>query len=621
MCGIGGYISWGQHIVLKDLKSLVQSLIHRGPDSQEYWINNDQNIGLVHTRLSILDLSLEASQPMHAYNASIVLNGEIYNFIEIRVELQKKGYFFNTESDTEVVLASYREWGSEMLHKFNGMWAFAIYDHLNNNIFLSRDRFGVKPLYYYHNNSTFIFASEVKAIHKLLGPSLELNPKVINDILNADFNNHGTEETYLQTVKILPAGFSIELTRNKLVKKKWYELKLRNIPQTFNSCAEELTELIFDSCKIRLRSDVPVATCLSGGVDSGIITSFISHLGLDDTRFNKYSHRSFCASFPDTPLDEAEAATYLAEKIGSKLDILRIDCPTPDLLEESMYDCDGPMHALAFFPIWSLYKFIKENGITVTLDGQGPDEMLGGYNPLEDSLKAAIELNNPRWFFDVYKTYSAQGESTQSSSKKFAARTMVSVFKQKAKQLINHPRLISDYTNNLHPSHTDVQLFNNSLDQRLYKYFFQSPLPGILQQYDRCSMAHGVECRMPFMDFRIVEYIFSLPVEYKVGHGYTKRILRAAAENILPDRIRLNKTKIGFNAPVVDWFKGPLKEWMMDQMNSDTFIDNNFFDGRVEKRKFEKFIHDNSNSWTTAWAFWPKVHLSWWLEMIDKGEL
>jgi asparagine synthase (glutamine-hydrolysing) len=278
------------------------------------------------------------------------------------------------------------------------------------------------------------------------------------------------------------------------------------------------------------------------------------------------------------------------------------------------------MHALAFFPIWSLYKFIKNNGITVTLDGQGPDEMLGGYNPLEDALKAAIELKNPQWFFDLYKTYSAQGESSQTSSKKFAAVTLLSVFKQKAKQVILKPKLTSDCTNSLYPAHIATHLFKNSLDQRLYKYFFQSPLPGILQQYDRCSMSHGVECRMPFMDYRIVEFIFSLPVEFKVGNGFTKRILRASAKNILPDKIRLNKTKIGFNAPVVDWFKGPLKEWMMDQMNSATFIDNVFFDGKEEKRKFEEYTQYDNNSWTKAWAFWPKVHLAWWLGIINRGE-
>lgn len=618
MCGVAGYICWDQPVDKSNLKTMIQGLIHRGPDSQNYWISNDQHIGLIHTRLSILDLSAGGAQPMHAYDARIVFNGEIYNFIEIKEELKNKGYLFITGSDTEVVLVAYREWGLEMLNKFNGMWAFAIYDHLKNTILLSRDRYGVKPLYYYQKNNTIIFASEVNVIHKLLGFSHPLNPNVLNDILGANFINHGTEETYLQDVKVLPAGYCIEFSPDSLIKNKWYELKSINVPLSYKDCAKELKELIFDSCKIRLRSDVPVATCLSGGVDSGIITSFISKLNHNDSRFNKYSHQSFCASFPNTPLDEASAAAFLAREVGSEFHVLNVTCPSIELLEESLLSCDGPMHSLAFFPIWSLYKFIKNSGITVTLDGQGPDEMLGGYNPLEDALKAAIELKKPGWFFDLFNTYAAQGENKQSSARIFAFKTMLSVVKQQLNHGSKHPQILQDLTNGLYPVHLNVDSFKNKLDKRLYKYFFQSPLPGLLQQYDRCSMAHGVECRMPFMDYRIVEFIFSLPVEYKIGHGYTKRILREAADNILPDSLRLNKTKIGFNAPVVDWFTGPLRSWLLDQASSSSFINSTYFDGKQIKYNFENFVAQSKPSWNEGWRYWPYFHLTWWLNNLSR---
>ena len=614
MCGIAGIYNFNlNQIEINEIDLITDALTHRGPDGRGIRYNENKSVALGHRRLSILDLSDSASQPM-AFEEErywIVFNGEIFNFIEIRTELNNKGYQFKTESDTEVVLAAYHHWGEDCLNKFNGMWAFAIYDQQDHSLILSRDRYGVKPLYYYFDEEIFYFASEVQAIHKVLGKQHPLNEKVISETARGSFNSHGTNLTYLESVYSLTGGHNLFIKNKKISVNVWYELKKISVPTNFDEQAVQLRNLIIDACNIRMRSDVPVATCLSGGLDSGTITSIISKFGdTSNSRFNNYTHKGFCASFPNTVIDESKDAVRLAKQLNTKIDVLEIKAPKKEELIEAMKACDGPMHALAFYPIWSLYKHIRENNIKVTLDGQGPDEMLGGYRPILDALDAAIELKKPRWFLNVYDTYSSMGETKQFSSKKFARKQLLLII---LKRII--PKFI---LNRIVPEQKINAPFwiTNKFDKSLYHQFFYSPLPGILQQYDRCSMANGVECRMPFMDYRIVEFLFSLPVESKVGDGYTKRILREATKGILPDETRLNKLKIGFNAPIVDWFKGNLKDFMLEIINSNEFLESKYFDGKKLNYDFLDFLNKKKPLWDDAWKFWPPVHLTWWLNNL-----
>jgi asparagine synthase (glutamine-hydrolysing) len=628
MCGIAGIYNLNNEPVQKaEIDILTDAVKRRGPDGRGIWFKN--NVALGQRRLAILDLTSKGRQPMSYADGRywITLNGEIYNFIEIKEKLIKKGYKFASESDTEVILAAYQEWGEKMLNLFNGMWAFAIYDKVGKTLFLSRDRFGVKPLYYYQNKDKIIFSSEVQAIHKILGNKHILNERVIKDIASGSFLNHGTNQTYLKDVFSLPAGYNLIIKNKKVRINEWYKLRRVIVPDNFEEQTKKLKDLIKDSCNIRLRSDVSIGTCLSGGVDSGSITALISsYKPKKGERFSKYSHRSFCASFPDTPIDESKKAKLLAKRLGSKLDVVNINAPSSEDLETAMKECDGPMHALAFFPIWSLYRYIKKSGITVTLDGQGPDEMLGGYRPVMEALKAAIELKKPLWFIDIYKIYSEQGDTPQFSSKWYVRKIIGILFFKNVimagTSILSHlgfPKMNQDLKKFLNPNKTKFKFaketmgFNNSLDESLFEQFFQAPLPGILNQYDRCSMAHGVECRMPFMDYRIVEFIFSLPPESKVGGGYTKKILREAMKGIVPDRIRLEKTKIGFNAPIVDWFRGPLKDLMLEQMGKPEFVTSKYFDGEKIKKDFNNFLNVPNPQWDEAWKFWPPVHLAWWM--------
>jgi asparagine synthase (glutamine-hydrolysing) len=546
-----------------------------------------------------------------------VFNGEVYNFIELREHLRRSGYSFQTDTDTEVIPAAYDCWGTQCLHRFNGMWAFAIWDSERKRMWLARDRFGKKPLYFYWDGRTFAFASEVRALHAWIGRQADLDAGVVRSICRGEFEWHGTDRTYLAAVKALPAGHLLKVSPGSITITRWYELHPFGImvPRKFADQAAELRDLILDACRLRLRSDVPLATCLSGGLDSASITASI-HRGLTqrDSRTASHFHQAFSASFPGTMLDETAAAVRLARDVGADLRTHVVDPPSSEQLLRAVADCDGPMHSLAFYPIWSLYRFIRETGVKVTLDGQGPDELLGGYyHTVLEAMQSALVKLDLSWLMDIYKTYGAQGEASYRSSNSYVRTQLRALLRMpfgKIKRFIRrlaglspapgpNLRYVCGIPENLSP-----------LTSELFSQFCQRHLPTLLQQYDRCSMAHGIECRMPFLDYRIVEYVFSLPDKHKVGAGYTKRILREAMKGLVPDEIRLNKTKIGFNAPIVEWFLGPLRELLLDTMRSRQFTQCEYFDGRSLARNFERWL--GNPCWDAAWAFWPPVHFLLW---------
>jgi asparagine synthase (glutamine-hydrolysing) len=635
MCGIAGIVK--PQVLEGDLKKFINSLKHRGPDDSGYWISYDNKVGLVHTRLSILDLSDRAKQPMHSLcdRYLIVFNGEIYNYIELRNELIAIGYSFETDSDTEVILAGYNEYGIRLLDMLNGMWAFAIFDKQSDTLFLSRDRYGIKPLYYYKSDNEFLFASEVQAIHKYHGPEYPLNELVIRDILKGGFSNHGSSQTYLKDVKNLPSGHYLVMKNSEIDVCQWYFCKKQKIRLSVKEQAVKLQSLIFDSVRLRLRSDVPVGTCLSGGVDSTAIASVIKRItSQNDGESNLFSYKSFTLSFPNTSMDEVEDAKWLSQNLGNSIKIVSLEKPDIKELEYCMSKMDGPMHSLAFYPIWKLFGFIHENKIKVTLDGQGPDEMLGGYRPVFDALRTASKFFDPLWFLDILDTYQNQGEKVNDSSKTYVKKELqyflnykknkaIIDFKLLLLWILRNARIINKKKVTVLPGLISTisvpEFINNPLDENLFKQFFQSPLPGILNQFDRCSMAHGVEARMPFMDYRIVEFIFSLPPKSKIGNGYTKRILRLAMKDIVPDHIRLKKNKIGFNAPMLEWFKGDLKNWLISISETQEFNSSEYFDPIQIKEKLYYFLNDKDPKWEMAWNLWPYFHFAWWLRHLKSS--
>lgn len=628
MCGISG-IRRQTPVNRAEIADLTRNIEHRGPDGIGHWISGDKQTALGHSRLSILDLSHAADQPMTSSSGryTIVFNGEVYNFVELSRELQDHGYSFSTSSDTEVILAALEQWGTDALPRFNGMWALAIYDAQDRKLLLARDRYGVKPLYYYHDAHQFVFASEIQAIGRFIDRKVSANETFLRRLVGYDTSAYGEVDTYLNGVKCLLGGFVATVDdKCHLEVRQWYRLTRVHVPPSFKSQANELRELLTDACRIRLRSDVPVATCLSGGIDSGSIVSLLAEIGKEGAyRSEQFSHRSFTAAFPGTSLDETAAAEMLARQKGMNLDVHVIECPTPQELERAMSACDGPMPALAFYPIWKLYEHIKQSGISVTLDGQGADEMLGGYYLGFPALRGAWQAQRPFWAMDLYRTYKAlspnAGEWIQNDLRamwRHAKADIDQALKRPVKNLLKTCGLYSPKpAKGASPPQRPVYIAEsdsdcgNWLGHALWQQFFSNPLPFLLHQYDRCSMASGVECRMPFMDYRIVEFIFSLPLDSRIGGGYTKRVLREAMRGILPEETRTNRLKTGFNAPFNNWLRGPLREWTEDLIASRTFLDNTLFDGNELRRDFHEKC-DSDSTTIDERKLWPCLHIAWW---------
>ncbi|GDX93680.1 asparagine synthetase B [Planctomycetia bacterium] len=618
MCGIAGLLGTAEgQWQAQCLQRLTALLSHRGPDGQGTWTSPCGRVGLGHTRLSILDLSAAASQPMRSADNRycIVFNGEIYNFLELAEELRQAGVVFRSRSDTEVLLEGFRHWQHQLWNRLNGMWAVAIHDCVTGQTVLCRDRFGVKPLFFLQQpDRPLIFASEASAIDRLLHGRLTPDARWLQQTGTQDT---GDRSCYSEVRSLRAGELLIVSPDGQLQSKIWYRMQPVECPATFAGQAQRFRELLIDACRLRLRSDVPVATCLSGGLDSGSLVALLHKYAAADPRFAGFNHRSFNAAFPGTQQDESAAASRLATECGVLLDCHTINCPSPAELENALLSCDGPMPCMAFYPIWQLYRYIRQQGVVVTLDGMGPDEYLGGYYIGQAALHGAWETGSISWFRDVRRTYAAlyqHGPEQTAADARVVLRTGLSRLKRR---LFRRPALpgpgarfpIGVIGEQLEES----GLLKNTLARCLFHQVTACPLPYLLHQYDRCSMANGVESRFPFMDYRLLEFAFSLPLQSRVGGGYTKRVLREAVAGALPDAIRLNKRKTGFNSPFSDWLKGPLRDWVGDLASSQAFRESSFFDGGSLSRDI---LHGLSVPEATLreWDVWMPLHLTWWLQ-------
>ena len=615
MCGI---LLTQNYFDRTKFKKSLDKIKSRGPDYCSVQEKKEIQTLLGHNRLIIHDQDARSHQPFEHEGYSLIYNGEIFNFIELREDLKNCGVEFSTSSDTEVLLKSWLYWGKECLHKFNGMWAFAIVNLKTGEIFASRDRFGIKPLYFF-DKEFFALGSEVRSIHALIGTNAPMNNDFLKNVLNGETSVYGTNLTWLKDVFAVPAGASLVRKRESVRIEKWYTFKRQKISEHVNEQAEHLRNLLIDACKIRLRSDVPVGTCLSGGIDSGGILSIISKK-IHSHDKSTFAHRAFTMAFPNSLICEENLARNVAKSNGVDLDVTKLDNPNIEDMENCMRAFDGPSHALAFYPIHQLYKRISEQGIKVTLDGQGPDEMLGGYYIFKEVILS--HLMEKKYFQTLMAIRSAISHSHEGSLKGFLkiCKILISVLigekvRLRLKKILGKnqpPQKTVNFDNDTFPYDNKDFETMNPFDKSLFNQFFYNPLPCILFQYDRVSMANGVECRMPYMDYRVVEYLMSLPSESKFSNGYTKFILRYALKGILPDRVRLERKKIGFNAPIVEWFRGPLKNWILEIMDSEEFQKNDLFDGKKIKNDFVRFLSRKNMGWDKAWIFWGYVHYAWW---------
>lgn len=552
MCGITGIIMKDfTSVDSKRLKEMNDSIQHRGPDGEGFYYFD--NVGFGHRRLAILDLSDAGAQPMSWNNKyTITFNGEIYNYLEIKKELEKIGFTFSSGTDTEIILAAYHQWGTQCVNRFNGMWAFAIHDRMQSQVFISRDRFGVKPLYLFSNETMFSFASEIRQLLFLL-KDVYADTQIIFDYLYLNQQNH-TNNTFFREIKRVPQGCNLiyKLPSNHYTIEKYYQLKLN--PDIHKLSVMDAIDLyrenLIKSINLRLRSDVLVGTCLSGGLDSSIISVIAS------ARYHHTSNQKFRAITAGS-IEKETDETHFAELVvkHSNLDwyttrpsVEEID----SVIEEVIRIQEEPFLSLSIVMQYFVMKLAKESGCIVLLDGQGGDETLLGYERYYSTYLNELPLTKA-----IAEYFKISKNSKLSISEVLAYKTYFTNTIIRKKVLINRNRFIKKpyrhYFNDLLLE--SITHSFQSIEALQLNEIQSLQLPKLLNYEDKNSMRFSIEARVPFLDYNLVEIAVSLPMEAKIRDGWTKYPLRMIGKDLLPPEVTWRKNKFGFEAPKQTWNK------------------------------------------------------------------
>jgi len=620
MCGINGF-NWNDKSLVKIMNDSIK---HRGPDDEGVYFN--KNVSLGHRRLSILDISKAGHQPMFyskergassaLFNRlnikksriNIVYNGEIYNFNDIKKELLKQGYKFTTKTDTEVILASYLEWGVGCVRKFNGMWAFCIYDQTKDILFMSRDRIGIKPLYYYFKKGKFIFSSEIKGI---LATGVERipNESAIFDFLYYNFRDHEKGTFFKDIEKVGPGeNLIFKINEEKIKKEDYYSLK-GVLKKGFKK--KDLKKLIEDSIKLRLVSDVMVNASLSGGLDSSTIVCMMKKLQ------PKKNFKVFSLIFPGRDIDESKFQKIVEDNVDVARHTTSFD--EEDLikdLEDFIFLHEEPLKSFSQYGQYKIMELAKLNHAKVLLDGQGADEILAGYD----------------WFYG-YSLYEL-----------FLKMKWIKLTKEILcyKKRYGNVKIIGYFLANIIPNGLARKLWRIRMNHINYNYFkgynkrrikeiqwnaktlnkisfiaiTYSTLPELLNYEDKNSMRWSIESRVPFCDYNIIEYLLKQPAEQKIDNAETKIILRKSMEGILPEEIRLRKDKIGFATPDKELLKNDkMKKAMEEMLSSHKFQKMKYWNYKVIKEKY--VIHLSGKKNHSRELFKIFLFFKWWERFIE----
>src|SRR5579871_384320 len=562
MCGIAGIISTNSNNVSKSrLQKMTDAIAHRGPDGEGFWINASGKTALGHRRLSIIDLNENAAQPMHYANRfSVVHNGEIYNYIELKEELAKKGYTFRTSSDTEVILAAYDCYKEECLQFFDGMFAFAIWDEKDQTLFCARDRFGEKPFYYSFDENQFLFGSEAKAIWAA-GIDKKVNNPLLLNYLTLGHAHTPVDKTitFFQEIFSLPPAHHLTLRLSDFsfsLNSYWDCNKEKKIIIDENDAVDKLQQLLFASIKRRLRSDVAIGTSLSGGLDSSSIVSVIKELNA-----NNFSQKTFSAIFPGFEKDESVYINTITKKFS--LENYSVTPTVDDLIkdfEKLCYHQEIPFSSSSIYAQFKVFQLAKQHDIKVMLDGQGADEIFVGYAKyIHWFLKELLRKN----FIAARKEMSALKKNAikfdwnykNCIAAWFPAQAANQLEKREAKRVLRNPDINEDFKQQFFDRPSIYKPLVTKLNDILYFNTFQSGLDELLHYADRNSMAHGVEVRLPFLNHELVEFAFTLPGNFKIHDGWTKWILRKSMFEKLPEEVVWRKDKIGYEPPQKMWME------------------------------------------------------------------
>lgn len=567
MCGIAGYISRDKDSGIADkINIMLEKIIYRGPDGGGNHVH-DQRVGLGHRRLSIIDLSDNAGQPMcYRDRYWLTYNGEIYNYIELRNELKEQGYTFSTESDTEVLLASFDYWGKDCVAHFNGMWSFALFDEKNEKLFCSRDRYGVKPFYYYTNGQVFIFGSEIKEILAVYPEECKADMDNLAVYLTKGSLDRN-DGTMFANIKQLIGGFNLFLDcRNLSCEiKEYYDLrKIRIADRSKETNYIMFREKFMQSVGFRLRSDVQIGSCLSGGLDSSSIVCAV-HKELEGTG-NAGKQYTVSSCFEDKRYDEQEFIDEVVKDTGvTAYKVFPEMEKLFDELDKLIWHMDEPFASTSIYAQWNVFRKAKEKGLTVMLDGQGSDEQLAGYTPFYQVLFVnLLRRGKFRQLFheiNCYRTLRSESEPIRIGEillSTLASALLPEGLHFKANRLYVRRLRGLPFPKHLYDNEkarSEFAYYNKKDPQEFIYAGMTQGLRALLHYEDRNSMAHSIESRVPFLDYELVEFIYSVPFSQKIENGRTKNLLREGLKDILPTAIYNRISKLGFVTTEDKWLK------------------------------------------------------------------
>lgn len=669
MCGICGVFDIGHR--LGSIVSMNKVQAHRGPDDEGYLFINTATrehrlaagedtagelalplaaeldtsqctLVLGSRRLAILDLSPAGHMPMSYADGRcwVVFNGEIYNYRELRQQLQTLGYTFRSDSDTEVILAAYLEWGVDCLSRFNGMFGIALWDSERNVLFCARDRFGVKPFYYHRQEGFFAFASEIKALVQHPSVPRKPNEEVIYDYLALGLSDH-SEQTFFEGIVTLPPGHFalLDLADGALRQQRWWDVQVNDRFEPQSARHEErvyteFADLLEDAVRLRLRSDVPVGSALSGGLDSSSIVVLANRLLLEEQVIPRHlvgeHQQTFTARNAEADIDEHFYSNLIVRRTGAQEHLVYPKAETLwGELAQFAWHQDEPVNSTSQYAQWCVMRLAKQNGVTVLLDGQGGDEILAGYT-------AYVPL-----YVDQVRQYAGLGAAAKAAwqTARIGGGPVVD-------QLINHAkhrlpwhaqRLVDTLRPpRLGPGHggtglqewqlapvlmdhcherrwTAPQLDSAGLAGHLHRDLTATNLPKLLRYEDRSSMAFSLETRLPFLDYRVVQMVFSLPLNYRFHDGWSKYLLRRAMSDRLPSEITWRKTKLGYPTPEVNWLRAgsaTVRQVLCDH------VDDPLLAQYVQPAALRAMAALSDDALAEAPGVWRIVNLAVWLDLF-----
>lgn len=637
MCGLCGvYNLDGAPVSPRVVQAMNASLAHRGPDDAgEILINtrtgettdasgpqvggDGYNVGLANRRLAILDLSPAGHQPMIRGDLVLVYNGEVYNYVELAGELRALGRTFQGSSDTEVILNAYDQWGLDCLAKFNGMFALALWDGRRKRLVLARDRFGIKPLYYYLQAGRLVFGSEIKAV--LAHPEVAAEPDRFA-LFNYLARNYrfvdGRPTSFFDKIRQVEPGCFVLADRRGLTERRWYALDpARPAPAlTEDEAVEGYRTLLRDAIRIRLRSDVPVAFTLSGGMDSSAVTAISAQeLGPGLPVFS--------ACYEVEPFDEQK---FIAPTVASTKALWTKVFPGPDDLIDTtramIAAFDEPVCTVTFYAHWQVMAQVHAQGLKVILNGHGADELTAGYYDHFLHRLADLHLLGRRAEFEAERQRLIERHGDHRAG---LLKNYLDLVQRRIPYMTDYLTAFTPYEACLEPEFRaafahpkpDSSPFPSILSNRLYNELSHETVPAMLKAEDRVTMAFSIESRLPFLDYRLVEFCFALPNRYKIFEGLGKHVQRRALRGILPEAVTGRIDKVGFNAPSEIWFRGPLKSRLQEFFAGAKFFDR----GLVQRPLFEKIMNEHLAGQANHYMFlWQCLNLELWFEQyFDRG--